>query len=123
MEGVSVREAAGRCGIDKSTAFLWRHRFLKAASGNRAEHDGSIVEADQTFFFDSFKGQRKMHRPARKWGGVGSKWEQIAVLQARDRSGQTADFRMEQVDTPYITAVLQSSLDKDAILCTDGAGV
>lgn len=123
IEGVSVREAAGRCGIDKNTAFLWRHRFLKAARTHRAEHEGGIVEADETFFFESFKGQRNLHRPARKRGGVGAKWEQIAVLVVRDRSGQTADFRIEQVDTPHITAVLQPLVDKDAILCTDGAGV
>ncbi len=123
IEGVSVREAAGRCGIDKNTAFLWRHRFLKTASTHRAEHEGGIVEADETFFLESFKGQRKLHRPARKRGGVGAAWEHIAVLVVRDRSGQTADFRIEQVDTPHITAVLQPLVDKDAILCTDGAAV
>ena len=123
IEGVSVREAAQRCGVDKNTAFLWRHRFLKATSAHRAEHEGGIVEADETFFLESFKGQRKLHRPARKRGGVGAKWEQIAVLVVRDRSGQTADFRMEQLDAHHITAVLQPLVDKDAILCTDGARV
>ena len=123
IEGVSVRQAAQRCGVDKNTAFLWRHRFLKAASAHRAEHEGGIVEADETFFLESFKGQRKLHRPARKRGGVGAKWEQIAVLVVRDRSGQTADFRMEQLDARHITAVLRPLIDKDAILCTDGARV
>ena len=123
IEGVSVREAARRCGVDKNTAFLWRHRFLQAASAHRAEHEGGIVEADETFFLQSFKGQRKLPRPARKRGGVGAKWEQIAVLVVRDRSGQTADFRMEQQGARHITAVLQPLIDKDAILCTDGARV
>lgn len=123
IEGVSVRQAGVRCGVDKNTAFLWRHRFLKAASAHRAEHEGGIVEADETFFLESFKGQRKLHRAARKRGGVGAKWEQIAVLVVRDRSGQTADFKIEQIDTPHITAVLQPLIDKDAILCTDGAAV
>jgi transposase-like protein len=113
MDGVSVREAAGRCGVDKNTAFLWRHRFLKAASAHRAEHEGGIVEADETFFLESFKGQRKLHRVARKRGGVGAKWEQIAVLVVRDRSGQTADFRIEQIDTSHITAVLQPLIEKE----------
>lgn len=123
IEGVSVREVAQRCGVDKNTAFLWRHRFLKTASAHRAEHESGIVEADETFFLESFKGQRKLHRPARKRGGVGAKWEQIAVLVVRDRSGQTADFRMERLDARHITAVLQPLIDKDAILCTDGARV
>lgn len=123
IEGVSVRQAAQDCGVDKNTAFLWRHRFLEAAATHRPAHEGGIVEADETFFLESFKGQRKLPRPARKRGGVGAQWEHIAVLVVRDRSGQTADFRLEKVDAPHITAVLRPLVDKDAILCTDGARV
>ena len=123
VQGVSVRQAARRCGVDKNTAFLWRHRFLKAPSAHRPEHEGGIVEADETFFLQSFKGQRQLPRPARKRGGVGAKWEHIAVLVVRDRSGQTADFVLDKLDAPHITAVLEPLIDKDAILCTDGARV
>lgn len=123
IEGVSVRLAAQGCGVDKNTAFLWRHRFLQAAATHRPTHEGGIVEADETFFLESFKGQRKLHRPARKRGGVGPHWEHIAVLVVRDRSGQTADFRLKGIDAPHITAVLRPLVDKDAILCTDGARV
>lgn len=123
IEGVSVRQAAQCCGVDKNTAFLWRHRFLKAAATHRPAHEGGIVEADETFFLESFKGQRKLSRPARKRAGVGAHWEHIAVLVVRDRSGQTADFRLEKIDAPHISAVLRPLVDKDAILCTDGARV
>ncbi len=123
IEGVSVRQAAQGCGVDKNTAFLWRHRFLQAAATHRPAHEGGIVEADETFFLESFKGQRKLHRPARKRGGVGPHWEHIAVLVVRDRSGQTADYRLEGIDATHITAVLRPLVDKDAILCTDGARV
>ena len=100
VQGVSVREAARRGGVDKNIAFLWRHRFVKAPSAHRADHEGGIVEADETFFLQSFKGQRQLSRPARKRGGVGAKWEQVAVLIVRDRSGQTADFRLDKLDAP-----------------------
>lgn len=123
IEGSSVRQAAQGCGVDKNTAFFWRHRFLQAAATHRPTHEGGIVEADETFFLESYKGQRKLHRPARKRGGVGPHWEHIAVLVVRDRSGQTADFRLEGIDAPHITAVLRPLVDKDAILCTDGARV
>ena len=123
IEGASVRQAAQGCGVDKNTAFRWRHRFLQAAAIHRPAHEGGIVEADETFFLESFKGQRKLPRPARKRGGVGPQWEHIAVLVVRDRSGQTADFRLEKIDAPHITAVLRPLVDKDAILCTDGARV
>ena len=123
IEGMSVRQAAQGCGVDKNTAFLWRHRFLQAAATHRPAHEGGIVEADETFFLESFKGQRKLHRPARKRGGVGPHWEHIAVLVVRDRSGQTADFRLEKIDASHIADVLRPLVDKDAILCTDGARV
>jgi transposase-like protein len=127
IEGASVREAARRCGVDKNTAFLWRHRFLHYAAGHRAEHEAGIVEADETFFLESFKGQRCLPRAARHRGGVAGKRginaEQIPVLVVRDRSGQTADFQLAKLDAAHVMAKLQPLVDRDAILCTDSAGV
>ena len=123
VDGASVRKAAQSCAVDKSTTFRWRHRFLQATASHQALHESGIVEADETFFLESYKGQRHLYRPARKRAGVGSAWEHIAVLVVRDRSGQTADFRLEQCDSQHIAAALQPLVDKDAILCTDGATV
>jgi hypothetical protein len=116
IEGLSLRQAATRCGVDKDTALRWRHRFLAAAANHRAEREGGIVEADETFFLESFKGQRHLHRPARKRGGTGQAWEHIAVLVVRDRSGQTADFPLERADTQHIAAVLRPLVEPDARL-------
>jgi len=107
IQGVSVRQAAGSCGVDKNTAFLWRHRFLQAVAKHRAAYESGIVEADETFFLESFKGKRKLPRPPRKRGGVWAAWEHIAVLVVRDRSGETADFRLQAIDASHISAVLR----------------
>lgn len=127
IDGVSVRAAARECRIDKNTAFRWRHRFLQQVARHRATHEGGIVEADETFFLESFKGQRCLPRPARRRGGVGrtrgTSPDQVAVLVIRDRSGQTADFRLEKLDAPHIIAVLRPLIEPDAILCSDGANV
>ena len=123
IEGVSVREAAQRCGVATNTAFRWRHRFLAGACSHRAAHEGGIVEADETFFRQSCKGQRHLWRRARQRGGPGAYGERVAVLVVRDRSGHTADFRLEQVDASHVTAVLRPLVDQDAVLCTDGAQV
>lgn len=127
IDGVSLREAAKRCRVDKNTAFLWRHRFLRYAAGHRAEHETGIVEADETFFLESFKGQRRLPRAARHRGGVAGKRginaEQIPVLVVRDRSGQTADFKLAKLDAAHVMAKLRPLVDQDAILCTDSAGV
>jgi|GEM_PF-4253061 len=98
IQGESVRMAAQRCGVDKNTAFRWRLRFLHYAADHRAEQEAGIVEADETFFLESFKGQRSLPRPARSRGGVAHKRginaEQIPVLVVRDRQGRTADFKL-----------------------------
>jgi transposase-like protein len=127
IEGLSVRKAAARCGIDKNTAFLWRHRFLQMTSGHRAHHEHGIVEADETFFLESFKGHRNLPRPARHRGGVGrtrgTGQDHIPVLVTRDRGGATADFILSKLDAVHVSAVLKPLVDADAILCTDGAAV
>ena len=93
-EGESVRKAAWRCAINKKAAFLWRHRFLALPSEFRAGQESGIVEADETYFLRSFKGQRHLPRRPRKRGGRASKrglsFEQVPVLTVRDRSGATS---------------------------------
>ncbi len=53
-----------------------------------------IVEADETCFLESFKGQRRIPGSARKRGGKaikkGTSKKQVPVLVVRDRAGETA---------------------------------
>ena len=126
-QSLSVRKAATHCGVSKNTAFLWRHRFLSQIADHQAQHASGIVEADETFFLESFKGQRDLPRPPRKRGGSakrrGLSAEQIPVLVVRDRSGQQADFKLEKLDARHVGERLRPLVDADAILCTDSAGV
>ena len=126
IEGQSVRKAAARCEVDKNTAFLWRHRFLRLPAEQMAKRASGIVEADETYFLESFKGSRKLPRAPRKRGGKAAKRglsaEQIPVLIARDRARATADFILPKADRQHVGAVLKSLLAEDAILCTDGGG-
>ena len=54
-EGETIVESAERCGIAPSTAFRWRHRFLKAPR-QAPDRLRGIVEADETFVLESRKG-------------------------------------------------------------------
>lgn len=127
IEGATVRAAAERCGINKNTAFLWRHRFLARISQHQAQHEEGIIEADETFFLESFKGQRRLPRPARKRGGVGRTRgyspDHIPVLVVRDRHQETADFILEKIDAQNIEQALKPLVDPESVLCTDGASV
>ena len=127
IDGVTVRQAADNCGVSKNTAFSWRHRFLHAMAEHRALHENGIVEADETFFLESFKGQRKLPRPARKRAGVGrtrgTGRDQVPVMVVRDREGHTADFQLKKLEYAHVQEVLTPLIDRQAVLCTDGAAV
>jgi transposase-like protein len=70
IDGVSTAKAARRCGVHYTTAFRWRHRFLAALAGDKPKALSGIVEGDETFILESFKGKRSdMPRKSRKRGG------------------------------------------------------
>jgi transposase-like protein len=58
--GVSVRESASLTGVDKTTAFRWRHRFLINSNMIKAEKLGGVVENLETKFKYSEKGSRSV---------------------------------------------------------------
>lgn len=124
IEGTTVREAAKRCGIHKDTSFRWRHRFLALPAQVKPAHLHGIVEADETYFLESHKGERNLPRAPRKRGGVAAKRglseEQIPVLIARDRSANTTDALLDKANTEAIRTVLEPLVDPDTVLCSDG---
>jgi hypothetical protein len=125
VEGIALRKVAARIGIDLTTAFRWRHRFLQAPKALKAQRLEGTVEADETYFLYSEKGARGLARPARKRGGVAKKRglsdEQVPVLIARDRNAATTDAILKDRSTRSIAAVLEPVVAKSAILVSDGA--
>jgi len=125
ISGDSLAKSAKRCGVAASTAFRWRHRFLAAPAVDKPTKLTGIVEADETFILESFKGKRsEMPRASRKRGGKAKKrglsTEQIPVLVARDRNGVTTDAVLPQLDRANITRVLEGVVTSDNQLCCDG---
>ncbi len=126
-ESLSVRASADECGVHRNTAFRWRHRFLTWINENKPQSLNGIVEADETFFLESKKGSRRLSRPARRRGGKASKRgrssEQICVLVARDRNGQTTDHVLSTFNADVVDKKLGPVIGSDAMLCTDGLNV
>jgi transposase-like protein len=124
--GLVLREVSDKLDVAMSTAFRWRHRFLALPKDVKADKLIGIAEADETLFLRSNKGQRRgLNRAPRRRGGKANKRgvsdEQVPVLVARDRAGNTADFVLEAVDKLHVWIVLTPLLAKDTILCTDGS--
>lgn len=121
----TVRQAARATGVDRTTSFRWRHRFLKWIKNDGPEHLHGITEADELYFLESMKGARKLPRPARRRGGAadqkGTSKAQVCVLIARDRTGQTVDFVTGRgpVSKAQLHQCLPPVLDTDVLLVSD----
>ena len=124
LQGLSVNKAAAALEVASTTAFRWRHRFLQLAQTAKAPELTGVVEADETFFLRSCKGQRP-GRKSRKRGGRATRKDRgmdlIPILVVRDRSGATADFLLEAVSKACVCEALKPRIHSDAILCTDGS--
>jgi transposase-like protein len=125
IEGVSTAKAARRCGVHYTTAFRWRHRFLASLAGDKPKSLAGIVEGDETFILESFKGKRSdMPRKSRKRGGKSTKpglsAEQIPVMVARDRQGATTDAVLPKLNRASIAAALGGVVTPANEFCCDG---
>ncbi|MET3109478.1 transposase-like protein [Oxalobacteraceae bacterium GrIS 1.18] len=127
VDGLSIKKTAARLCIATTTAFRWRHRFLRSPKLIQPLILTGVVEADETFFIESFKGQRKdIPRPSKARGTKAKKRglskEQIPVLVARDRSsGATLSAVVASRTAKDIGEKLSPVLSDDCLLCTDGA--
>jgi transposase-like protein len=126
LDTTSVRKAADMAGIDRTTSFRWRHRFLTGLGEVPPKRLNGIAEADETFLLASKKGARQLDRPARRRGGKaarrGISSEQVCILVARDRTGETVDFVTGNgpVTKQQLQRDLAPMLDHDVLLVTDG---
>ena len=125
IEGVSLAKAAERCGVHPSTAYRWRHRFLIAPALDKPQMLQGIVEADETFILESFKGRRSgLTRKPRQRGGKarhpGNYFENIPVLVVRDRSGATIDAVLPEDTAACIAQAIAGALTPANVLVCDG---
>lgn len=132
MDGVTVRKTAGICGIHRNTALLWRHKILNSlASVMDSVKMSGVVEADETYYRISYKGNHKrnknwqMPRKARKRGGDnhvrGISQQQVCVPCAITRKG-LAVSRIAcrgYANAKAIGAVLGGHIAEGTTLCTD----
>jgi transposase-like protein len=129
LDSLTVRKAAMATGVHRNTSFRWRHRFLEWVKNDRPTRLHGIAEADEAYLLESEKGCRHLARRARKRGGAasqrGTSKEQVCILIARDRTGQTLDFVTGRgpVSKAQLHACLPTALDDDTLLVSDSNAV
>ena len=128
VEGKSLRYIAKELNISLQTSFYWRHKILKVLSDVNDDGNnrlGGIVEADETFFEESQKGNKHIEgRKSRKRGYscyIGDKKIKICVLTAIDRnkSSFTKPVGFGGLEKDDVV-LLQRHLERDSVLITDG---
>ncbi len=117
-DGVSLRKSAALLNINLRTAFRWRHAFLKLPTSSTATEIAGIIEADETFVRESFKGQKKLPRKSRKRGGGHSRNVPVAI--ALNRTGDISEKILPRNTKKEIQAFLKPLLTEGSVLCTDG---
>ncbi|MGB7395260.1 MAG: IS1595 family transposase, partial [Pricia sp.] len=89
IEEKSLDKIVSALGINKKTAFDWRHKILASLDGEGGDDFTGITESDETFFLRSEKGMGVKDRKPRKRGGKSSKRgiskDQVAVIVTQDR--------------------------------------
>lgn len=119
-DGATVQQAAEHCGVDPSTSFRWRHRFLETLLGSESAPLTGIVEVAETRFTHADKGARGLQRPARRRGGHqhrGFTHPEERVLLLLDRVGNSAELVLPSTPDDEPMGGRVDALADDAVLC------
>lgn len=133
---MTLRETAKVLGISLKTSFFMRHKILKAL----AEHMGldllkGVLEMDETFFAESFKGNHKKgnpywvaprnsgksHKRGKEIDYRGISHEQTCVSTAIDRNGGlvVVPICMGRLTTKALNSTYQDNIEQSSTICTD----
>ena len=126
IDAKSLAKTAQLCGIHPTTAFRWRHRFLRSPATGKPRSLSGIVEADETFILESFKGRwSDLRRKPRKRGGrqaSGSPPGQRADPRGPRPERHNLDAVLPQFDSASIAAALAASSRRTIIWLGTVAG-
>jgi len=131
LQGKSLDKISAKMGINKKTAFDWRHKILSSLEQDRGNEMEGIVESDETFFEESEKGNRvlKLKRPGRKRGLSTSEVKKrgisdnkVAVIATADRGNgmSLCVAAMGRICKEDISCSIAGKLPENTVLCTDG---
>ena len=129
LDKKTLRESSEECGISMATSFLWRHKILDGFQelADNVYLDG-VVEADETFFNVSYKGNhkhfklpRKPHKRGNSVHTKGLSSEKVCVPCAVSDTGLSyaKPAKLGKVSSECISKVFEGVISPRATLCTD----
>lgn len=125
LEEKSLDKIKEELGINKKTAFDWRHKILSSLEDIDKDTFSGITESDETFLLFSEKGQRALARKGKKRGGGSKKRgisnDQVAVIVTTDRAGQQGlnVATLGRLKKDDIEKSIGERISDKTILCSD----
>jgi len=132
MDRKTLKQCSDECHVSMSTAFAWRHKILDTLSElTEKTYLTGVVEADETFFNVSFKGNHKrsqdfsMPRKAHKRGNdvhsKGLSSDKVCVPCAVNDTGisYAKPGKPGKISSDCITGIFGKRIAPHAVLCTD----
>lgn len=133
---MTLRETAKAVRVCLKTAFNMRHKILEAVKCSMDVDDlNGILEMDESFFAESFKGNHKKGNPnwkAPRVGGVSRKrgkevhfrgisHEQVCISSAMDRNGGLVLVPVcnGRLTTSALTGLYNGKVKPQSTICTD----
>ena len=126
--GLSIRKSAKIVGINIATSFFWRHKILDCISAFLGTgHVDGLIEADEVFFAENFKGTktinmpRESHKRGKSIKKRGISKEQICIATALDRQGNLIIEPLCKGRMTYkeLENLYKGHIGENSILCTD----
>lgn len=113
-------------GINKKTAFDWRHKILASLSNKDEDFFSGITESDESFMLRSEKGMKVEYRKPRKRGGKSKKRgiskDQVAIIVTQDRNSllDLSVATLGRITKADIENAIGQRIKKEkTILCSD----
>lgn len=129
MNKFSIRKCAEICNINTHTAFNWRHKALDALQNMQSEvHLKGVVEADETFFALSYKGNHrnfKLPRDSHKRGHSvstrGLSKEMVCVPSIVNLDGMSIGkvSNLEKPSLKDLSKIIDKRIEQGSIFVTD----
>jgi len=127
LDSKVLRKIKETININLKTAFSWRHKFSQLLYKDRPVVLSGIVEADETYFRTSCKGNKILDKPPHKRGihkaaKRGLSKDQVCVLVATDRGNHFLEFitGLGAVNGNWLDKYFLNHISIDSILVTDG---
>ena len=117
VSGKSIRKSASFCGISKSTAFRWRHRFLIGTNKLMMTNLKGIIEINNLEQIKSYKGAVSIPIEIKE------KKETVHILFIRDRYGNTINQIYDKYNQKELSKFLTSKLSDDSLVCIDNSQI